>query len=183
VRSGTATVTWLDDAGAAVDFALNGTRWGGNTAWGRLIQLRPNADLRPGGQYTLALAPGTEVIGTDPSSAAWSLAFQVECDPADSAACPDLGPIAEPRIDGSEPPATDPDADAGTSSDTGSQADAGSVDATGDNDTTPDGTVTTQPGEGCTTARETSASPLWLAAALAFTMRYSRRRSSRIANV
>jgi hypothetical protein len=183
VRAGTATVNWLDDASATVDFALNGTRWGGNTAWGRLIQLRPNADLRPGGNYTLELAPGTEVIGTEPSSAAWSLAFQVECDPTSAGACPDLGVIAEPRIDGSEPPAPEIDADAGTSSDTGAEADASSPDTTSTSDATPNDSVTTQPGEGCTAARTTSPSPLWLAVALALATRYTRSRSSRFPNV
>lgn len=183
VMSGTASVTWLDEAGDAVDFALNGTRWGGNTAWGRLIQLRPNADLQPGGQYTIALAPGTEVIGTEPSTAAWSLAFQAECDETNPDDCPDLGVIPEPRIDGSEPePEPGPDAgtdsDAGVDSGTSDTIDTAMPDAAGPNDND-----TTQPGEGCSSARPAAPSTLWLTVALVFATRYARRRSTPPGNV
>jgi hypothetical protein len=180
IESGTATIRVADSAGVTHPTALNGTRWGGNDDWGRLIRLLPEQDLQPGGQYTVELEPGLAIIGTDPLSTPWSMTFQVECTEANAADCPPLPDPFVAAIDGSGPGLdsdvgvdADAGADAGGSGDGGSSADAGT-------DTSDQGNLTTQPGEGCASAPGTPAAG-YLSLAVGAALLAARRR--RIATV
>ena len=78
----------------------------GNTRWGaaetRLIRLYPDADLTPGGWYTLRLRDAVELVDGRTSTKPSEHRFQVACsDPEDPACPPVFPPVA--RIDGSLP--------------------------------------------------------------------------------
>ena len=100
--------------GASVPFTQANTRWG--AAETRLLRVLPEADLTPGGWYTLRLNAGLETIGGLTSQEPWELTFQVECDATSADDCEDLGDIPVASIDGV------PEEDAG---DTGAAPDDG----------------------------------------------------------
>ncbi|TNE91188.1 MAG: hypothetical protein EP330_05965 [Deltaproteobacteria bacterium] len=91
-------VELFDDAGASVPFTLSNTRWGATHT--RLVRIRPDEDLVPGGWYTARLRAGVELIDGGVSSESWEVRFQVACDTADDPACPELGEVDVPWIDG-----------------------------------------------------------------------------------
>ena len=110
----TADLSWVDDEGEAVAFSPDGTRWGGLGAWSRVGRLYPTDDLDPGAWYTVGMGPGTELMDGSTYDASWAFDLQAPCDDADDEACPDLGDIPVPVIDGSAPepvPEAEPEPD------------------------------------------------------------------------
>lgn len=97
----------LDDSGAEVEAVFQGTRWG--HPFPRLVRLMPAQDLEPGAFYTARLLPGAALIGGGATTAASDHTFQVSCSDTADPACPDLGPIDAPVIDGSFVPPDEAD--------------------------------------------------------------------------
>ncbi len=96
-----------DDQGNPVSFTTGNSQWG--PSYTRLVRLRPDQDLVPGGWYTARLVAGVETIHGQISDQPWELRFQVPCDENNPQDCPDLGEIPEASIDGlveeeAEPP-------------------------------------------------------------------------------
>jgi len=84
--------------GGLVSFTQANNRWGaGHT---RVIRLMPEADLVPGGWYTVHLREGLELIDGQTSTTPWEMSFQVECDAASAGDCEDLGDIPVASVDG-----------------------------------------------------------------------------------
>jgi len=107
IAIGSAAGVLVDADGTTVGATFTGTRWG--HPYPRLVRFMPERDLEPGAIYTARLLPGAALIGGGQTTTASDFSFQVSCtDPADPA-CPDLGPIAVPVIDGSFVPATETD--------------------------------------------------------------------------
>lgn len=105
IAIGSASGELLDADDNAVDATFTGTRWG--HPYPRLVRFMPNSDLEPGAHYTVRLAAGAELIGGGETARPVEFSFQASCTDAGDPACPDLGPIDEPVIDGSYVPEAD----------------------------------------------------------------------------
>lgn len=73
------TVRLLDDRGKAVPFEIGYTRWGNAATDGRLLQLRPLADLAADRDYTVVLEPGVEFIDGRKLDTALRVTFRTAC--------------------------------------------------------------------------------------------------------
>ncbi len=87
------TVRFTDASGDAVPFELHHTRWSGSRPdeSTRLVQLRPQADLRSDHTYTVELARGVRLQDGRTTDAPWRYTFQTPCAPADPCVEPDAG--------------------------------------------------------------------------------------------
>ena len=103
--------TWVDEAGQAVPFTRQNTRWGGE--FPRLLRMTPDASLRPGGWYTIGLPAGPALIDGFEMDTPFSLRFQVACAPENAGDCQDLGDIPVAAIDPPAEPEPEPEPDAG----------------------------------------------------------------------
>ncbi len=106
------TVRWTDEAGDPVAFGLTHTRWSGSRpdASTRLVQLRPEADLRFDHAYTIELAPGVTLQDGRMLDAAWRYTFRTPCAPDAPCVEPDAGVVADmgvPDAGASESSASD----------------------------------------------------------------------------
>jgi hypothetical protein len=120
----TIATEWSSEEGSPVDHFSEGTRWG--SGFPRLLRIRPNQPLEPGGVYTAAMLAGAElisgaVVGTDQR-----LEFMVEC--LSDQECEPLDVVDLP-VDGSRPD---------LSSDVGIGEDVGTVDVGRDSALLPD---------------------------------------------
>lgn len=79
------TVRLRDAAGKSVPFDIGYTRWGNAASEGRLLQLRPRADLTPDRDYTVVLEPGVELIDGRKLDAPLTFTFRTACAGADCA--------------------------------------------------------------------------------------------------
>ena len=173
---GSTTPFWLDSAEAEVQFERSGTQWGSSAS--RLMRLKPQEILVPGGWYSAGFGPGAALVDGTEASAGFDFDFQVACDSADDETCPDLGELPMPSI-------TDPDAppegdDAGPGDDAGDpvdvaepadvaepidETDAGSPGAEPETDIEPDNPTPPESGptdsDGCAVGSG-AAGPLWL---------------------
>ncbi len=137
LKGRTATLTWAERGGSEVAFDLEGTRWGGLGTWGRLLTLRPQADLGAGAWHEVSLEPGMELMDGSTLAEAFTFAFQAPCGGTDEDACPELSGLEVASIDSPDAgtaedaaDSADTAADAGT--DPGTDPGADSVDDTGE---------------------------------------------------
>lgn len=168
-----------------VPYDLRYTRWSGSDDdWTRIVQLRPRVVLADDTEYTVAIAPGVELIDGTLLAEGWQYSFRTPCaadagcapEPADGGVQPVDAMVVDAMVDATVPDATVPDAmvDATAPDATASDVDAITPDATV---ITPDAALpapdvsvaATEPGDGCAatpaTPRGWPALPLLLAAA------------------
>ncbi len=88
----------LGPDGQGVPFTQGNTRWGAE--YTRLIRVMPDESLVPGAHYTMRMPAGATLIDGQVTSEAYEVGFQVSCDTANAADCPDLGEPDVARIDG-----------------------------------------------------------------------------------
>ncbi len=90
------TVALLDEAGVPVAADIRYTRWGGADDVGRILQLRPQADLRPDAEYVIVLKPGVRFVDGRVLDRELRYAFRTACDAG-------AGCAANPLLAGEEP--------------------------------------------------------------------------------
>ena len=79
---------WLNEAGEAVPFSREGTRWG--ASWTRLHSLRPAGDLPRGVWMTAQLPESSALVDGTATSVPYTHAFQTPCESGDDPRCADV---------------------------------------------------------------------------------------------
>ena len=155
-----ASLTWAGADDSEVGFSTRNTRWGAH--WSRLIRILPDQDLVPGAWYTVTLGSGADTIGGAAFQGTFEHTFQVACED-ESAECPDLGEIDDPRIDGLEEP-VEPEMDMAEEIDIDARVEI--VEDMADVGTAAEATPSPEPSSGCRVVSDEGRPRycLWLAA-------------------